>query len=316
MATAAATANEEPQKGLTRHRTMATGGKKRKVEAAEGRGSPTLTESENESENSDENSDEIKLPWNMLVAAHRAYGYKRGFPYTVFLLFWKYFDTILRNLLIEQNKMAEDVRVSDFIPDDFTKRPAFCEKRFQKQHCTNSKKEFKDVMNFWYELSLSPTNPFVLRATIRKDIALFIKPGRKLQECIDTLPGFLDDVPLEVFNYLHRNKFSSLYQSCILFGPMSYVEHCCTSNIGFTQPKMMTVDHPYFHYKKSNKNMKKVVQLKLYPPDDSVSDDKSRQAKVYKELNKVSKKERLLEIRYTEDRARLWFVCVCSSCSP
>jgi hypothetical protein len=255
-------------------------------------------------------------PWNMLHDGHKHNGVRKPCFWSVLILFWVYFDKLVRDFLISQWRKAEELTIEDFIDNiKFCNRPGFCEGKYRKASNRDAIQQYNKIMTFWFRVTFGESNPFVVRViSDRKDLSLMIKPDKTLKECLHSLVGYLEPIGFpKVHEYLAVNHFSSFYEDMILFGPMSYVEHNCSSVIWFTVPKppgfgSTTVDFlepPKFCYKHDD-----VVKLNVRMPDEIDCDEKEYERK--KLLVKCTK-EKLLEVKYTS--GNLWFKCTCTQCS-
>jgi hypothetical protein len=257
--------------------------------------------------------------WDKLEEAHVSTGIKNGYPYSNFLLFWKFVDGVVRDKLITNDILSENMGIEMFTDDILlSNRPAFSKGRFRK-NCSRSKSVYKSMMTFWFKVLFDSENPYVIRKTVDNDLSLHLKVGKKVSNCIDMLIGFLDEVPEHIYNYLHEQSFHALIQDGIgcfvIFGPMSYIQHSCDPDFGFTQ-RLIIGDLPHkppsTEYRLSDKSgFKKVIKLKVVVRDN-VQDLK---AAVKRKTNNVYASERLMTACYRTKKESLGFDCKCKSCA-
>jgi len=255
--------------------------------------------------------------WQKLTEVHTSNGIKNGYPYSMFLLWWKFVDGVVRDKLVTSEILSENMSIDMFTDIPLSSRPAFSNGRFRKND-TNSKSVYRSMMKFWFKVLFDSENPYIIRKTADNDLALHLKVGKSFGACIDMLIGFVDEVPKDIFEDLQREAFHALIacgsNNFVVFGPISYLQHCCKPDLAFTNLVAignLAFKPPSTEYRLSDRSgFKKVIKVKVLVSEDI--EDIARATK--KKMAAVYLTERLITACYQTKKENLWFDCTCKVC--
>jgi hypothetical protein len=86
------------------------------------------------------------FPWAMCHGSHKNNGLCKSVPFTILILFWIFFDKLVRRFLILQGRKAEDLTEDDFLGNIlFGDRPHISGGRYRVKSDTAAKASYNEV---------------------------------------------------------------------------------------------------------------------------------------------------------------------------